>query len=185
MERYTFTRPKVGETLNGDAFLELSNDNMQLFSVVDGLGHGPKAHTASEKAIGIMKDNNNVDLIQLLELLHQGLHDTRGVVAAIIKFDILTETMEYAGLGNIEIHCTNPNIKPISMAGILGHNWRTPKAFKFKYQKNDLFAMFSDGISGRFDIKAYSDGNCEHAANRIFDDFGKDHDDATVMVIRT
>lgn len=185
METYTYTRPRVGETLNGDAFLELSSDGMQFFSVVDGLGHGPKAHAAAEKAIGIMRNHNSVDLIQLLENLHQGLHDTRGVVAAIIKFNILAETVEYVGLGNIEIHCTNPNIKPISMAGILGHNWRTPKVFKFKYQKNDLFAMFSDGISGRFDIKAYSEGNCKHTASRIFNDFGKDHDDATVMVIRT
>ena len=185
MEISTFTKPKTGEILNGDAFLELNNENIQFLSVIDGLGHGPNAHKAAEKAVNTMRNNNDMDLINLFEFLHKDLHDTRGVVAAILKFDLSNETLEYIGLGNIELHCTNSNIKPISMAGILGHNWRMPKVFNFKYQKNDLFTMFSDGISRRFNIHSYSDGSCEYIANRIFDDHGKGHDDATIMVIRT
>ena len=185
MDVAALTRPRTGEFVNGDAYFIHQNDSIQLYSVIDGLGHGLEANIASQKAMDILKENVDKELNTLFSTIHRGLFRTRGVVAAVMRFHNVDKTMEYMGLGNIDMHSTNRKIKPISIGGILGHNWRNPKYFSYEYNHGDLFVMFSDGISSRFDLDLIRDKSCKSVAETILKNHGKVYDDATVLVVRT
>ncbi len=184
MEIHVETRSMKGESANGDFYLVHDEQGIKFLCVIDGLGHGPLASEASTKAAGLLKENADMDLNSLFEVVGKELRQTRGVAVSVLKFDTVKETLEYGGIGNVETFCTNKEIKPISYGGVLGHHWRRPKVFKYEYGPGDIFVVFSDGVSTRFDIHDYEKLDCERMAKKILQEHGKDHDDATVMVIK-
>jgi len=184
LEIACYSRKYPGEEVNGDGFVHVKGENDDLVAVIDGLGHGPGAHTASQQAIRIIRENAHLDLLSLLSAVHKGLQGTRGAVAALARFIKDHNRMEYAGLGNIDHHSTNPLIRPISHGGILGNNWRVPKLFRYEYKQGDLFVIFSDGVSSRFDIDEFKGMSCEEMVKAIVARHGKDHDDATVLAVK-
>lgn len=184
MEVFAATRPLAGQAVNGDAYLDHSAGGMRIVSIADGLGHGPEANLASAKAVGILKENCSKDLYALVDILQSGLKDTRGVAMSVMRFSLAERCMEYIGVGNVELHSTNRSISPISYSGILGHALRKAKVFKYPYDEGDVFALFSDGLSGRFSLDPADARSCEEMARDLLASHGKAHDDATVVVVR-
>jgi len=184
VESAAFSRPKPGEDHNGDAYIDVDVGDFHLSAVVDGLGHGKEACEASDMAVEIIAANAESDLSTLMDRLHKGLRGSRGAVAALMRFEENGRSMQYIGLGNIDMHSTNPEIRPISYGGILGHNWRKPKLFSYQCETGDLFVMFSDGITSRFDLGAYKEMRCEDIVKLVVSELGKDHDDATALAVR-
>ena len=91
------------------------------------------------------------------------------------------------GVGNIgiQVYSALP-IKPISKNGIVGH--KLPHLLKLAYNYNlgDTFVLYSDGISGRFGLDSTFDHSPEPQplAETILSRYGKEIDDATVLVLR-
>lgn len=184
MEIGISTRPKKGEDVNGDANIHLELSQYHLIAVIDGLGHGVHAHEASEKTRQLIENNVDMNPEELFSLIHQELNDTRGAAAAMMKITPEKHLIEFLGVGNVEMDSTNKGIRPFSVGGILGHRWKTPTLFQYEYQEGDIFIMFSDGISRRFDIQDLNGINCKSIADTLMHDYGRDHDDATVAVVR-
>jgi len=184
MDIGTSTRPFRGEIVNGDAYFYKEFGSFFLVSVIDGLGHGTEAHIASQAAIEYLEDHHMDDLPALLRNLHDELHGTRGVAIALMRIHIPEKRVDFVGLGNVEMNSTNKAIKPFSVSGIMGHRWREPKVFSYDYDDNDIFFLFSDGISKRFDISEFDGKNTQLIADTILAEHGKFHDDATIVVVR-
>jgi phosphoserine phosphatase RsbX len=61
---------------------------------------------------------------------------------------------------------------------------RRVKSFSYRVSDDDLFAIFSDGVSSRFVLEDYLSLPTQEMADRILSDHGKQHDDATCVVVR-
>ncbi|MCK4250982.1 SpoIIE family protein phosphatase [candidate division WOR-3 bacterium] len=174
-----------GETKCGDVFFIDRFDKTAIFAVIDGLGHGVNAFEAASKCKNIIDVNKEKCVKDIIMCCHQGLKGTRGVVAAIVKIDEDSGLFDFGGVGNIGFYAkTKKPVKPISFSGVLGHNLRKFMSFRFNIYKEDIFVLFSDGISCRFDLEDNLGKDVEIVAKEIFTKQRKLNDDATILVVR-
>ena len=73
------------------------------FAVCDGLGHGPEARSASNRAIEVLIENHNLHMEQLLITLNGKLTRTRGCAISIMRLRSV-HSLEYVSAGNVCTH---------------------------------------------------------------------------------
>jgi phosphoserine phosphatase RsbX len=182
------TRPKQGQSISGDAFVvEEYGEQQLLASVIDGLGGGVEAARASENAVTVLREYPGHPLSDLIKRAHQALHGTRGAVIAMVQLNLQRRQMTFAGIGNIGIQAySSTSIKPISKNGILGYRLPTLLCLDYSYNSGDTFVLYSDGISSRFGLDNDLDVaiSPQALADAILGRYGKQNDDATVLVLR-
>jgi hypothetical protein len=178
-----FSRPYKGLSICGDSFLIEERRGTTLVAVVDGLGHGYESSVASERAIAVIREFGDLAVGPLLLRVHQELKTTRGAALGLLKIDE-QGAGEFCGIGNIEVQALNGQPPSIfCLAGIVGHNMRTSKVMAVTMKPGDIYCLMSDGISTRGNLKGCLPGSPEAVARRIVDHWGKDHDDATAVVV--
>jgi anti-sigma regulatory factor (Ser/Thr protein kinase) len=73
--------PKAGQEVCGDGWAVEEYNGQLRVALLDGLGHGPLASDASQRAIEIFRDSRNADSPEsILRRAHEGLKSTRGAV---------------------------------------------------------------------------------------------------------
>ena len=95
--------------------------------------------------------------------------------------------MEYLGIGNVmtKIFNSPEPIRPINYNGTVGMVLRSFKVLSYSWRVGNIMIMTSDGISSRYDIEGGQSILNQHPmliAKYIFDNFSKEHDDATILV---
>jgi serine/threonine protein phosphatase PrpC len=178
------TRPMMGESANGDSVVTVRGDSI-VIAVADGLGHGPIAAEASALFCGFVRENPALDLERLMRDGSEHISRTRGAAAAVVRISPEAETLSFVGVGNIELQAVSrDHIRPVCMPGIVGRPIRKVIEFGYRFGPGDLLAVFSDGISSRFDLKDYRDLLAQECADTILERHGKHHDDATCVIAR-
>jgi phosphoserine phosphatase RsbX len=156
-----------------------------LVAVADGLGHGPAAHEASSLFCTIVGLHADEALETIMGRASHAMAGTRGAAAALIRMDTGNDTLEYCGVGNIELRSVSEErVAPVNAPGIVGHRMHRLKTFDYPVVEGDLFVVFSDGISSRFHMEQYQELPVRHIAERLLSEHGKSHDDATCVAIR-
>src|SRR5690606_28616794 len=102
MQFSVFSRPMPGEAVNGDGYFIKQMPYHVLFGVIDGLGHGPHAFTAADKALKIVEVEYRSPLRRLIEACHAGLEGTRGAAMSVCRIDLKAGVLEHVGIGNVE-----------------------------------------------------------------------------------
>jgi hypothetical protein len=187
-------RPKLGETVSGDAYYLADVGGQTLVCLIDGIGHGEEGHNASAKMVQFLEENGSLDLDELIARGHQELRGTRGAVVGVALIRERDNFISYAGIGNISAVVVDtadggtgavPARHLISVGGIVGCNLRKVKKFECPYRGGDALIMYTDGVSSRFSPSDYVDSasDPQEIADRILKEQGKDNDDATVIVI--
>jgi negative regulator of sigma-B (phosphoserine phosphatase) len=178
------SRPRVGETVCGDAVLvrEHGNDGGVLVALIDALGHGPKAadvaQTSTEWLGSTASSGDNAPA--LVHGLHRALSGSRGAAALIVLFT--SKGVEACSVGNVELRTTG-KLPFVLTPGVLGVRLRPPRICFADGPINDRFVAYSDGISGRFDLKSLRSYSPSELATHIFATHRHEHDDASVVVI--
>ncbi len=181
------TRPKEGQSINGDAYVVEQTRAGLLVSVIDGLGGGEEAAQASGAAATILRTYADQPLAVLMQQGHTALHGTRGAVIGIMRLQPDTRQVMYMGVGNIGVYVQSQQvIKPISKNGILGYRLPTLLQLSYTYNSGDTFVLYSDGISSSFMTEHAVDFRLppQALADAIIAKYGKLNDDATVVVVR-
>ncbi len=182
------SRPKPGETLNGDSYLICHNSpSRSLAAVIDGLGHGKEAHLASSLAKEQILLKSELPVDALMKYVHQAIKGTRGAVIGIIHIDTEACKIAFTGIGNIEGFLITPTGKKnlLSFGGIVGHNIRTPRVFEFPFQPGDSICMYTDGINSRWRIDDINWSNPpQQNAELLINNHSRLNDDATILIIR-
>lgn len=181
-------RPKQGQTVSGDVYVVLEQQNQILATVIDGLGGGSEAAHAALKAEEVIRQYSDRPLKDIIHMAHTALHHTRGAVIGVMRLEQENRQATYIGVGNIGVQVySQRSIKPISKNGILGFRLPTLLELTYTYDLNDTFILFSDGISSRFaqDRQLDLKPSPQQIANIIMQGYGKAIDDATVVVMRT
>lgn len=174
-----------GETVCGDGYFVRVLEDGALVTVVDGLGHGPKASEAAVTFNESIEGNVSLDVQAMMEGAHAALSRTRGAAAAILRLDDTTKRVSFTGVGNIEMHAISEvKMQPVCVPGIVGHRVRKMLAFEFELPRLATIALCSDGISSRLRLSEYADLEPQRIADLILEQHGKMHDDATCVVVR-
>jgi serine/threonine protein phosphatase PrpC len=185
MDIFTTLRALPGQNLSGDQCFHQEKESLVFVGVIDGLGHGPKAHEAAMAAQDYFAENLSVDLVGMLHGCSKAIYHTRGVVAAMLCIDTNAKTLRHAGVGNIQFHSLSREpIRPVSQPGIVGSRIRKVIETQYQLHPADLLVLHSDGISSRFDIEDMRCKSARQVANQLIERFAKQHDDASCAVVR-
>ena len=184
-----FVRPCPGERVSGDLALVERRDHLTLLALIDALGHGPDAYDVAIRAERILQGKWSCDAAACMRALHEGLRGSLGAVAGITIVDHATRTLRYVGVGNTAMRIFGSrNSRLPSTAGTLGGQIRSPSEHRRVIAADDVVVMYTDGVKDRFELADYPQMRYQSAttiARAIVDRFGKVHDDAGCVVLRS
>lgn len=184
-----WSRPQPGEDANGDAYFVSRHGESTLLAVVDGLGHGRGAQIASRAALDVLEGWRGEPLDDIFYAVHDALRATRGGVMGACVVNHQEETFHYAGVGNVEVRVFDAPqpVRPVSVNGTLGARLSGVRVWSHPWAEGATIVMATDGISASWDIASYPGllrKNPQLLAGVLLRDFGRDSDDATVLVAR-
>jgi len=183
MKSGAFSRPFKGLTVCGDSFVIVENNGTFLAAVIDGLGHGYESWVAAAKASEVIHAHAELSVEPILMRCHKELRATRGAAVGILKVEE-GGAGEFCGVGNIEVQALSGSAPSLfCIAGIVGHNLRTSKVMSFQMKPGDVYCVMSDGVSSRGNFKTCLPGAPTDVARRIVEQWGRDHDDATALIM--
>lgn len=186
-----WTRPRPGEHANGDSFFIKHDGAHTLCAVIDGLGHGAGARQATDAALEILSDWRRERLDRVVQDVHDRLRATRGAVMGVALLDRARRRFDYAGVGNIDVRVLGLNghsIKPFPANGTLGARLGKIRVWSYDWSDDAVLVMSSDGISSSWLLENYPNllrRDAQLLAGILVRDYGRDTDDATVLIMRT
>lgn len=181
---------KSGEDIPGDSWTSVASSEFVSIAVVDGLGHGPMAATASLAAVRVIADRGDQSLEDMLADAHGALRPTRGAAVGIARIHTSARRIDFAGVGNIAggVVADDVTRRVVSLPGIVGHEMRKVQSFSYPWMPGSVLILHSDGVSGSWNAKNYP-GLMQHDASLIaaviYRDFCRGSDDATVVVAKS
>jgi anti-sigma regulatory factor (Ser/Thr protein kinase) len=151
--------PKPPEKLNGDAWSVAYYMQKVFFLVADGLGHGPEAAEASQKAVETFDSVSARSPAEYIEAIHINLKGTRGAAVAVTEVDLVEQQIRFAGVGNINtvLVSSSKSQTMLSQPGIVGQQIRSLQEFVYTWKEmaNPLLIMHTDGMEKRWDLDDY------------------------------
>jgi anti-sigma regulatory factor (Ser/Thr protein kinase) len=186
---------KPGEDVCGDGWHVApkagSDGTRRTVMVVDGLGHGPQAAEASAEAVRLFNKHAAEAPAAIMEALHAGLRATRGAAVSIARFEPERRMVSFCGIGNVggvlaSRHSMDLR-RMLSLNGTVGHVIRKVQQFDYPYPEAGapIVILHSDGLSAQWTLERYAGlaaANPSLMAAVLYRDFGRDRDDATVLV---
>jgi anti-sigma regulatory factor (Ser/Thr protein kinase) len=174
------------EEVCGDAWRVVEHDGAIGVMVADGLGHGPAAAEAADRAADIFSEHAADEPGSVIEHAHTGLAGTRGAAVAVAQI-AANRTVRYAGCGNISGHIVDAARARglASQNGTVGVEIRRVHQVGYEWASGFL-VMHSDGLTTRWSVDAYPGIFSKHpaiVAALLYRDALRGRDDATVVVI--
>lgn len=184
------TVPIKGETECGDtcSYLMMGAGRTRVM-VADGLGHGPMAAEASQRAAEIFDESKGVSLTDLFEHLHSALKATRGAAISIAEVDLARNHCLFAGVGNVAggIVSLDKTTHMACMNGTVGATLPKIREFTYPWEHDSLLVMHSDGLQTNWALGSYPGLLRKHpalSAGILLRDFARTTDDVTVVTLR-
>jgi anti-sigma regulatory factor (Ser/Thr protein kinase) len=185
------SRPVPPEVVCGDTWRILIRENQLSLMVADGLGHGPEAAVAADRAASLFQKDGFSPAADLLTSAHQALVGSRGAAVAVAQIDLNARKLRYAGVGNIAASLRSPPGAKgkglVSHNGTIGVAMRKVQNFEYDCPPGALLILHSDGLQTRWDLESYSGLAHRHAgvvAGVLYRDFCRGRDDVTICVVR-
>lgn len=180
--------PFPGETENGDGWAEKPVEHGRRIMVVDGLGHGPLAHSAAAAACHAFRGANG-SVTDTLTIIHDALRGTRGAAVAVAELDLQAGLVRFSGAGNISATIVDPAARrsAVSVYGIVGHQMREAREYTYPWTAESTLIMHSDGLTTRWDLDGFPGLLGRDAvliAGVLWKDYRRQSDDSTVVVAR-
>ena len=184
-----WSRCRKREDVNGDAYHVARRGGASLYAVVDGLGHGYGARDAARAALDALGAWRGEPPDELLLAAHDALRSTRGAVMGACVIDDARQTFEYAGVGNVDVRVFNSAqpIRPVPNNGTLGVRLSSVRRWRYPWTRGATLILASDGVSTSWDVLSYPgllQRDAQLVAAVLLRGFGRDSDDATVLVAR-
>ena len=182
---------RAGQTESGDRHLVTATPDGALVAVVDGLGHGAEAADAAKVAVRSLERNAQQRVIPLVRDCHQSLVGTRGAVISVASFTAHDQTMTWLGVGNVEglllrALATSPRRESLLLrGGVVGVHLPTLTAEIVPVTPGDTLILTTDGVRSDFSNERLSHQDPPpKLADHILARWGKQNDDALVLVVR-
>ncbi len=184
-------RPCPGEAVSGDDAIFVNYESGFVAAVADGLGHGPEAREASNRAVELVHQKKDADLPHLVADLHDALVNTRGCVMNVVRFDGARRSLECVSLGDVHSHLYNLREahfftpRPFVLGG--RQNFKPFRVEEHPAESGSVLVMFTDGLKSRATIKGQLDILRQPAiaiAQHLIETHARPDDDVMVLVAR-
>jgi serine phosphatase RsbU (regulator of sigma subunit) len=178
-----------GETESGDRYWAGAVSNGMVFAVIDGLGHGPAAASASDIAIATLQQHVGDPVTELLHHCHKALRGSRGVTMSLAAFNTEDAMLTWIGVGNVECALLHwgaglPCDRLLLRNGVVGVRSPTFRARELPVRHGDILTMATDGVTAERALCVSMRGRLEAMADGILANGCKGTDDALVLVAR-
>jgi anti-sigma regulatory factor (Ser/Thr protein kinase) len=181
--------PAPHEPVCGDTWRASVRERDLAVMLADGLGHGPLAEDAAQRAAQAFDEDPFVDDLPFYQHAHRQLAASRGaaMARAVIRAG---SAVRYTGVGNIAATLvgTEASRGLPSQNGTVGVQTRQRiLSQEYPWPARGLLIMHSDGINGRWSLEAYPGLLFRHpaiVAAVLARDFRRGRDDATAVVVR-
>ena len=182
----------AGQNTSGDQHVVCARpDGVVVVAVVDGLGHGPDAAAAAERAVATIIRYADQSVISLVRTCHKALIGTRGAAMSIASFNSLDDTLTWLAIGNVEgvLLRADPQARPtresvVMRGGVIGYELPMVRAAVTIVAPGDLLVFATDGIDSSFTDQLGVSRPPQRLADHILAEHGKGTDDALVFVAR-
>ena len=181
---------KRGEVVSGDAWAVQERPGVSTVLVVDGLGHGPFAFDAAQKALQTFEHDEERGPERLLRRLDVDLRGTRGAAIAVAELDWTTRTLCFSGVGNVAGTLLSPGERSRSLVshnGTAGQAIERLQEFSCPWPVRGLMVVHSDGLSPQWELDDYPGLGPKAPsliAGVLYRDFARRRDDVVVLVVR-
>lgn len=177
--------------VSGDLWLVQPTRTGVLVAAIDGLGHGTEAAEAAAAAAAVLQAEPNQPPTRLVERCHAALQKTRGAAMTLAAFDADVPAMIWLAIGNVEglllrtaEAAAGERIYVLPRGGIVGHRLPPLHTATIPLRPGDLLILATDGIREGFEATVRRTAPPHEIADHILDRYGKDTDDALVLVGR-
>ncbi|MEU2114234.1 SpoIIE family protein phosphatase [Streptomyces sp. NPDC016459] len=143
--------PADGQPVCGDGYALAHHGDARTALVVDGLGHGPDAEAATQRALRTFRACSDAPLPHIISALHKALRHTRGAAAAALR--TASGRAEYCCVGNIRAAVLSPRgvrQQLTGQPGIVGYHHPQPQSRSFELPPDTTVALYTDGIDHRW-----------------------------------
>jgi negative regulator of sigma-B (phosphoserine phosphatase) len=177
---------------SGDAHIVATLPDGALVGVIDGLGHGPDAAAAAQKAVETLRDYADEPILALVQRCHESLRSTRGAVMSLASFNAADSSVTLIGIGNVEgvllragaLHSSEKKQAISLRGGVVGYKLPPLRAETVPVSPGDTLIMATDGIRSGFTTGVVVGNQPQHIAESILSGYFKHSDDALVFVAR-
>ncbi|WP_010529418.1 SpoIIE family protein phosphatase [Lentibacillus jeotgali] len=152
VETAVFQKAKKNRYYCGDSYFYTETENEYICALADGLGSGELAKESSEVVIGVIKDNIDATVEQLIKECNQKLSGKRGAVIGILRIDFRAHQYTFSSIGNIGVLAINENGRKkrnIPNTGYLAGYHRPFKVVTDGLEHAARFILFSDGVTDK------------------------------------
>lgn len=174
---------------NGDAFVIKRWNESLLITLIDGLGHGKFAQRAAQTARQYVEAHFDQPLVDIFLGVGRACRATRGVVMAAARFDWGNGKLLFGSIGNVETRTIGParSLSFLVRRGVLGLNAPMPKVTEHEWDPAHVMILHTDGLKSHWRWQDYPElakASATLVAQQLLRALAKDHDDATVVVVR-
>lgn len=179
-----------GHHESGDRHLVSHQSEAILIAAVDGLGHGEDAASAAKAAISALEDSSEESLVSLVQLCHESLRSTRGVVMSLASINVKQGMMAWLGVGNVRGVMVRHGAKNgeqeelLLRGGVVGAQLPPLQAAVIPIAKGDTLIFATDGIHNDFSTRLSGLDSPQRLADKILEHYSRGNDDALVLVTR-
>ncbi|WP_148863838.1 SpoIIE family protein phosphatase [Marinobacter fonticola] len=173
----------------GDAGLINAVDEDLFIALIDGLGHGQAAHDVASRAKKYLSQAyRKLNLVDVMQGLHEHLRRSLGAVVALCRIDASTGMLQYVGVGNISVKIYAPNpITFVPRDGIVGYIMSRPREETLILSPGTVLVLHSDGLPAHLDLSEAlrpDESSAQQMAERLLRDYGKEDDDGSCIVVK-
>jgi phosphoserine phosphatase RsbX len=183
---------RPGQTESGDHYVAMEIADGAIVGVVDGLGHGAEAASASKTAVRSIERHAGKSVIRLLQECHQSLVGSRGAVVSVASIHAAEERVTWLGVGNVEGLLLRATAAAIPLrellllrGGVVGVHLPALAVASVPIARGDTLIFATDGVRSEFLDEVRLHGEAPQVlADRILERYGRGIDDALVLVAR-
>jgi serine/threonine protein phosphatase PrpC len=183
-------RPAPGERESADLCVVQPNPSGVLVAVIDGVGHGAEAVTASQKAAQLIEESAHEPVESIVVRCHDGLRQTRGIVMTLVGLDARARTLRWVGVGNVEatlFRAPGPHagtVRVLTRPGVVGYQLPPLNPQVVPLRDRDTLVLSTDGIHADFTALPNAHQHPQELAERLLKRHHTGKDDALVTVVR-
>lgn len=183
-----WVRPIDANTACGDAAVVQNCDGGVLLAIVDGAGHGQRAHDVAQRVLAIITDHASPDLDRLMARIHDGLRGTVGAAVGLAFVDTAASMFRYLAVGNTRATKFGREAwHGVSRDGLLGDRLPSSLEQSCPLVAGDMLLMWTDGIpesTSTSTLSASSYRGASDIARQLVKQLGKPYDDAGCVVFK-